>query len=244
MILLADLTRLTISMEEARYRNLPADRVGAVAADAPTFVVVDYVPATEAGQFHVGQLGREVTAASKTLTTIGQVPSKISPITSPRSALSTVTSKISATSVHGLIQQFRPRVILNGGFVEGETVTARIIFPDLPSDHPPVTMRFVTQWQREQIGTYWLTHGEAMARAKLRQRGHYEAVGEQSFFIPGIDAEPLDAKRFLPIECEEMSPLGVIRKRPAVNTLEYECSRHDIGCRKEIPHSPLPRSFM
>ena len=223
-------------MEAARHRNLPTD--GAVAADAPTFVVVDYVPATEAGQSHIGQLGREVTAASKTLTTIGQVPAKISPITSP------VTSNISVTSVHGLIQQFRPRVILNGGFVEGETVTARIIFPDLPSDHPPVTMRFVTQWQREQIGTYWLTHGEAMARAKLRQRGHYEAVGEQSFFIPGIDAEPLDAKRFLPIECEEMSPLGVIRKRPAVNTLEYECSRHDIGCRKEIPHSPVPRSFM
>eukprot|EP00802_Teleaulax_amphioxeia_P013486 Tamp_13537.p1 GENE.Tamp_13537~~Tamp_13537.p1 ORF type:complete len:433 (-),score=76.47 Tamp_13537:412-1632(-) len=142
-------------------------------------------------------------------------------------------------AVHGLAAHFAPKVTLHGGFVEGETVTAKITFPGLPPGSPPVTMRFVTQWQREDVGTYWLTHGEAMARAKLRQRGHYEAVGEQAFFIPAIDTEPLDAKRFLPIEGEETDAEGGVSKRQVVNTLQYECSRHDIGCRLRFVCQPV-----
>lgn len=142
-------------------------------------------------------------------------------------------------NVHGLINQFRPKVTLEGGFVEGEKVTATITFPDLPEDHAPVSMRFVTQWQREDVGKYWLTHGEAMARAKLRQRGHYEAVGEQAFFIPTIDSEPLAVKRFLPIEGEEVSPEGNLCKKSVVNTLQYECCRHDIGCRLRFVCQPV-----
>jgi hypothetical protein len=142
-------------------------------------------------------------------------------------------------ALHGLASHFAPKVTLLGGFVEGETVTARIIFPDLPPRSPPVRMRFVTQWQREDVGTYWLTHGEAMARAKLRQRGHYEAVGEQAFFIPAIDAEPLDAKRFLPIGGEETTADGAVIKRQVVNTLQYECTRRDIGCRLRFTCQPI-----
>ena len=142
-------------------------------------------------------------------------------------------------ALHGLASHFAPKVTLLGGFVEGETVTARIIFPDLPPRSPPVRMRFVTQWQREDVGTYWLTHGEAMARAKLRQRGHYEAVGEQAFFIPAIDAEPLDAKRFLPIGGEETTADGAVIKRQVVNTLQYECTRRDIGCRLRFTCQPV-----
>jgi len=142
-------------------------------------------------------------------------------------------------AVHGLASHFAPKVTLLGGFVEGETVTAMIIFPDLPPRSPPVRMRFVTQWQREDVGTYWLTHGEAMARAKLRQRGHYEAVGEQAFFIPAIDAEPLDAKRFLPIGGEETTADGAVIKRQVVNTLQYECTRRDIGCRLRFTCQPV-----
>ena len=144
-----------------------------------------------------------------------------------------------AASVRGRLAQFRPQVQLRGGFVEGEKVTASIVFPDLPAGHGPVTMRFVTQWQREEIGSYWITHGEAIARAKLRQRGHYEAVGEQAFFIPTIDTEPLEAKRFLPIESEETLVEGGVRRRFAVNTLEYECSRQDIGCRLRFVCQPV-----
>ena len=142
-------------------------------------------------------------------------------------------------TLHGMASHFAPKVTLLGGFVEGETVTARIIFPDLPPQSPPVRMRFVTQWQREDVGTYWLTHGEAMARAKLRQRGHYEAVGEQAFFIPAIDAEPLDAKRFLPIGGEETTADGAVIKRQVVNTLQYECTRRDIGCRLRFTCQPV-----
>ena len=142
-------------------------------------------------------------------------------------------------NVHGLASHFRPKVTLEGGFVEGEKVTAFITFPDLPEGHAPVSMRFVTQWQREDVGKYWLTHGEAMARAKLRQRGHYEAVGEQAFYIPTIDSEPLDVKRFMPIEGEEVSPEGNLRKKSVVNTLQYECCRHDIGCRLRFVCQPV-----
>jgi len=144
-----------------------------------------------------------------------------------------------SVKVHGRLAHFRPKVHLDGGFVEGETVQASITFPDLPAGHAPVSMRFVTSWQREDVGTYWLTHGEAMARAKLRQRGHYEAVGEQAFFIPTIDSEPLDAKRFLPIESEEVTPEGGTCKKSVVNTLKYECSRHDIGCRLRFVCQPV-----
>jgi len=146
-----------------------------------------------------------------------------------------------ASAVHGRAGQFKPSVVLQGGFVEGEKVTANITFPNLPVGHGngPISMRFVTQWQREDVGSYWLTHGEAMARAKLRQRGHYEAVGEQAFFIPTIDTEPLDEKRFVPIDNEVATPEGGMRRRSVVNTLQYECSRHDIGCRLRFVCQPV-----
>jgi hypothetical protein len=141
--------------------------------------------------------------------------------------------------VRGRIAQYTPKVELHGGFVEGEKVTAKITFPDLPSGHGPVSMRFVTQWQREDHGSYWITHGEAMARAKLRQRGHYEAAGEQIFFIPTVDTEPIEAKRFLPIEREEAMLEGSVRRHFVFNTLEYECCKQDIGLRLRFWCQPV-----
>jgi len=123
--------------------------------------------------------------------------------------------------VRAKFKAYEPHLSVGGMAQEGQALAVNVSFPLLPPGHPEVSLRVLVTWLREDLGKYWLTDGDAIARSQLRQRGLYEPAN----FIPSVDLKPPDQRKYSVIEGE--------------TSLEYVCRKEDIGRRVGLTVQPI-----
>lgn len=131
--------------------------------------------------------------------------------------------KFTEGMVKGRVDAFQPVLQLAGEAEEGKVLRADVSMPNLMRGHPTVVFRCVVQWEQEELGgNRWLSDGEALARAAMRQRGFYDA----SHTAPEHDGRAASELRFLPIPGSS-------------HTLTYRCRGGDIGRRIRVVLRPI-----